>query len=62
MNMIGGLGGGAAILIAGLWQRSVGMEWLMFCGVVMSVACAVLLFFVLRARFDRERKIAFQPA
>lgn len=62
MNTIGGLGAGAAIFMAGLWKHSFGMERLMFCGLVMSITCAGLLFFVLRARFDRERATAFQTA
>ena len=59
LNMIGGLGGGAAIMIVGIWGHSVGIDRLMLGGVVLSLGCAVLLFFVLRTRFDRERAVAF---
>jgi MFS family permease len=62
MNMIGGLGAGAAILIAGLWKRSVGMERLMLYALLISIACAMLLFLVLRTRFHSEKETAFQGA
>jgi predicted MFS family arabinose efflux permease len=61
LNAIGGLGGGAAILIAGMWRHSVGIERLMLYALLASAGCAVLLLFVLRSRFDRERAMAFQP-
>lgn len=62
LNMIGGLGGGAAIMIVGIWRHSVGIDRLMLGGIVMSLGCAVLLSFVVRTRFDREKALAFGTA
>ncbi len=58
MNAIGGLGAGSAILIAGIWRSSLGIEPLMRGCLVLSMSCAILLFFLLRARFEFERKLA----
>jgi hypothetical protein len=46
-------------MIVGIWRHSVGIDRLMLGGIVLSLGCAVLLFFVLRTRFDRERAMAF---
>jgi MFS family permease len=60
MNAIGGLGAGSAILITGIWRSSVGIEPLMRGCLVLSMSCAVVLFFVLRMRFDFERKVGLE--
>jgi len=54
MNAIGGLGAGSAILIAGIWRSSVGIEPLMLGCLVLSMSCAVLLFFVLMRSSKRQ--------
>lgn len=59
-NMIGGLGGGAAILAAGIWKQTVGIERLMLYASTVAAACAIILFFVVTVRFDQERALAFQ--
>jgi MFS transporter, Spinster family, sphingosine-1-phosphate transporter len=60
LNLTGGLAGGAAILAAGLWKASVGMAPLMKWQAIASGAGAVLLLFVVVARFasDRRRVLA----
>jgi hypothetical protein len=54
MNAVGGLGAGAAILAAGIWRSSVGIEPLMLGCLVLSMSCAILLFFVLKHSSKRE--------
>jgi nitrate/nitrite transporter NarK len=54
MNAIGGLGAGSAILIAGIWRSSIGIEPLMRGCLVLSMSCAILLFFVLKGSSKRE--------
>jgi MFS transporter, Spinster family, sphingosine-1-phosphate transporter len=54
MNAIGGLGAGSAILAAGIWRSSVGIEPLMLGCLVLSMSCAVVLFFVLKHSSKRE--------
>jgi hypothetical protein len=54
MNAVGGLGACAAILAAGIWRSSVGIEPLMLGCLVLSMSCAVVLFFVLKHSSKRE--------
>ncbi len=54
MNAIGGLGAGAAILIAGIWKSSIGIEPLMLGCLVLSMSCAVVLFLVIMRSSKRE--------
>jgi MFS family permease len=60
LNLTGGMAGGAAILAAGLWKASVGMTTLMKWQAIASVTSALLLLFVVLARFapDRRRALA----
>jgi nitrate/nitrite transporter NarK len=60
LNSVGGLGGGAAILVVGLWRHSLGIDRLMLCALLTSAVSAMLLLRVVRARFSRERELAFQ--
>jgi predicted MFS family arabinose efflux permease len=62
LNAVGGLGGGAAILVVGLWRHSLGIDRLMLYTLLASAAAAVLLWLVVRARFHRESDLAFYRA
>lgn len=60
LNLAGGLSGGAAILAAGLWKASLGMAPLMKWQAIASASAAVLLLFVVVARFVSDRSHALQ--
>ncbi|HKW97524.1 MAG TPA: MFS transporter [Bryobacteraceae bacterium] len=64
LNMIGGVAGGAAILTTGVWKASLGMAVLMQWQAIASAAGAILLLFVVLARFSRDhrRALAGEPA
>jgi len=56
LNLTGGLAGGAAMLAAGLWKASVGMEVMMKWQAIVSAACAVLLLVVVANQFASEHQ------
>lgn len=60
LNSVGGFGGGAAILVVGLWRHSLGIDTLMLYALLASAASAMFLLLIVRARFGRERELAFQ--
>jgi len=49
LNTVGGMGAGAAILAAGFWKASFGIDGLMLCALGLSIVCAWLLYRALRA-------------
>ncbi len=58
MNLAGGLAGGAAMLVGGLFKNTIGIAGLMFWAAAGSVFLALALFVVVRARFTAERSQA----
>lgn len=60
LNLVGGLAGGAAMLAAGVWKSSVGMETMMKWQAVASFSMAIVLLAVTMRRFqsDRQRVVA----
>ena len=54
LNMIGGLAGGAAVLLAGIWKESIGIVRLMGWGAAATAASAALMIAVAATRFERE--------
>ena len=58
LNLTGGLAGGAAMLAAGFWKASLGMEVLMKWQAIASIACACLLLLVVVTRFAKDRRLA----
>lgn len=59
LNMIGGLGGGAAVLLTGFFKHSVGTGTLMLYCAASSMLLALILLVTVRSRFEQER---FRPA
>jgi MFS family permease len=51
LNLFGGLAGGSAIFLAGLWKASIGIGPLMTAAAVLGVMAAVMLLSVARLRF-----------
>lgn len=54
LNLVGGLGGGAGLLLGGWWKQSVGMAALMLRAATASVFAALLLAAVAALSFDRD--------
>ena len=59
LDMIGGLGGGAAVLLTGFLKNTLGTETLMLYCAASSMVLAVMLLATVRVRFSQER---YQPA
>ena len=62
LNLFGGLGGGAAILLVAIFQRSFAISGLMLFPAVSAMTMALVLLFVVRSSFERERLLASAPS
>ena len=62
LNAIGGAGAGAAILLAGVWKQSVGIERIMLYGLALCVASSVALLLVIETRFASGNQSVVQVA
>jgi nitrate/nitrite transporter NarK len=63
INMTGGLGSGAAILLTGMWKQSGSISSLMALGAAAAMTMAVVLTVVLHFRFQKDRdRVAAAPA
>lgn len=56
LNLVGGLGGGAAVLVTGIYRERLGIANLMGCSSVMAMTAAICMLLVVRRYFAREHE------